>query len=92
MRTCALSFPLILLAACGPLPPGEAEDRCEERARLAAKPQGQATVGYSSTAGTFSGVELTISSDYIAGRDPQEVYETCVFEYTGEGPIRPLRL
>jgi hypothetical protein len=30
-----------------------------------------------------------VSSDYLTGRDPLEVYESCVIERTGALPIRP---
>ena len=43
--------------------------------------------------GEFStGIELGITSDFIQGRDPYLVYENCVRQKTGQGPIRPLDL
>ena len=39
-----------------------------------------------------TGVSIGISSDFLRGRDPYEVYEECVFRKTGQAPIRPLEL
>ncbi|MDJ1007677.1 MAG: hypothetical protein QNJ13_07595 [Paracoccaceae bacterium] len=85
----------LLLAACGPISPEEAANRCEDRARNAAGPTGEATLGVGSSGGdvdVIAGLELTVTGDFIAGRDPQTVYENCVFNLTGQGPVRPLRL
>lgn len=82
----------LLLAACGPVSPQDAADRCEERAREAAGPTGEARIGVNSEDGPRAGFDVRISSDFIAGRDPQLVYENCVRNLTGEGPVRPLRL
>jgi len=82
----------LLLAACGPIPPEEAADRCEERARAALGPTGEARIGVNSVDVRSTELDLTITSDFIAGRDPQVVYETCVRNLTGQGPVRPLRL
>ena len=81
-----------LLSACGPISPEAAADQCEERARSAAGPTGEARIGVNSQDGVVGGVELKVTSDFIAGRDPQLVYENCVFQLTGQGPVRPLRL
>jgi len=83
---------LLPLAACGPMPPGQAADICEERARGAAGPRGEAYMGVTSTGGAATGAKISISSDYLLGRDPQLVYETCVRDLTGQGPVRPLVL
>lgn len=83
---------LLSLAACGPVSGIEAADRCEERARNAVGPTGEARLGVNSEKGVVGGVELTVTSDFVAGRDPQIVYENCVFQLTGEGPVRPLKL
>ena len=91
MKYIAYLSPILLLAACA-VTPEEAADRCEERARNAAGPNGEARLGVNSEKGVVGGVELTITSDLIAGRDPQVVYENCVLQLTGQGPVRPLRL
>lgn len=82
----------LTLAACGPVPPDVAADRCEERARAAAGPTGEVRAGVATGEGVKTGFDVTISSDFLLGRDPQLVYENCVRDLTGAGPIRPLRL
>lgn len=82
----------LLLAACGPVSPERAADICEDRARSAAGPTGEIGVGVNSRDGLRSSVELEITSDYILGRDPYMVYEQCVRNMSGQGPIRPLVL
>jgi hypothetical protein len=82
---------MTLLAACELPPPDPAlvADRCEERARAAQGPSGQITVGTSSSDGQFANASVGISSDFLRGADPVSVYERCVFQRTGELPIRP---
>ena len=79
-----------LVAACGPITMAEAERQCFDRARLAQKPRGEAVIGVTSDRGVVGGLSLEISSDYVQGRDPAVVYETCVVSKTGEPPSRPL--
>lgn len=66
-----------------------AEDVCFDRARLAAAPRGEAYVGATSN-GPAAGFEIEITSDYIQGRDPAQVYDACVFQKSGQMPSRPL--
>ncbi|HCP80738.1 MAG TPA: hypothetical protein DIT67_03815 [Octadecabacter sp.] len=88
MRAAVLLF---ALAACAPVPvtPERAAEICEEKARAAQGPTGSVTVGTNSNTGGFSDVEIGISSDFLAGRDPLEVYNQCIFDRTGASPIRP---
>ncbi len=79
-----------LLAACGPMSVQQAERECFERARLAAAPRGEVSVGVGSDGKTAGGVELSVSSDYILGKDPSAVYEICVTSKSGQLPTRPL--
>lgn len=81
---------LPLLAACGPVPLAQAERECFERARLAQQPRGQIGVGIGSGGATAGNVSLTVSSDYLTGRDPSQVYESCVYQKSGQPPSRPL--
>jgi len=81
---------LPLLAACGPVSVAQAERECFERARLASQPRGQIGVGIGSGGETAGNLSVTISSDYIAGRDPSAVYESCVYQKSGQPPTRPL--
>lgn len=50
------------------------------------------TIGASSSDGPFASASIGLSADLLRGRDPLEVYESCVIELTGEMPIRPPRL
>ncbi len=79
-----------LLAACGPMTLAEAERQCFERARLAQQPRGEVSVGVGSGGKAVGGFELNVTSDYLLGRDPAAVYETCVVSKSGEPPSRPL--
>jgi hypothetical protein len=81
---------LLFIAACGPITVQEAERQCFERARLAQQPRGEVAVGVGSGGRAGGSVEVHISSDYIMGRDPAAVYETCVVSKSGEPPSRPL--
>ncbi|OYW60825.1 MAG: hypothetical protein B7Y02_02105 [Rhodobacterales bacterium 17-64-5] len=85
-----VALPLAFLAACGPITVAEAERQCFERARLAQQPRGEVAIGVDSGGNIGGGLILDISSDYIQGRDPAVVYETCVVSKTGEPPTRPL--
>lgn len=82
---------LVPLMGCElpPVAPERAVAICEERARAAQGPTGGVTVGANSNSGAFSRIEIGVSSDLLAERDPLEVYEECVFDRTGEAPIRP---
>lgn len=83
---------LAVLAACGPVSPELAARQCEERARAALGPTGEIGVGISSDGDTAGRFEIGVTSDYLYGRDPYQVYEACVRQKTGQGPIRPLVL
>ncbi|AZL58592.1 hypothetical protein EI545_06935 [Tabrizicola piscis] len=83
-------IPVLLLAACGPIPVADAEQLCLDRARLAQQPRGQVAVGVTSDGGAASRIELDISTDYLTGRDPAVVFENCVVARSGQLPTRPL--
>lgn len=85
-----ISAPLIL-AACAPLSPEAAYRACAARAQAAAGPQGAAEIGVGS-GGVSTGLSLSVTSDYLRGRGPQDVYDACIRARTGEGPTRPLVL
>ena len=88
MKKFALTLSL-LVAACTPISPERAADQCEERARAAQGPSGSVTLGTNSQSGPFAGASVNISSDFVRGLDPVSVYDRCVFNLTGELPIRP---
>jgi hypothetical protein len=79
----------LLLAACGPMTVQQAERECFERARLAQQPRGKVSLGGTSAGDVVGGLELSVSSDYVMGKDPSAVYETCVMAKSGEPPTRP---
>ncbi len=81
-----------ILAACdAPVSERRAYETCSERARLAQGPGGRVGVGVGS-GGLSSDLNVTITSDFLRGRDPQIVYDTCFRDLTGAGPTRPLIL
>ncbi|WP_347311261.1 hypothetical protein [Defluviimonas sp. SAOS-178_SWC] len=86
MPTIAL-FPL--LAACGPIPVERAERECFQRAHLAASPRGMIAVGTGTSGPRVKG-DISISSDFIQGKDPSALYDACVFQKSGQPPRRPL--
>ena len=88
----SIALACLALTACGPVSPELAARQCEERARAALGPTGEVGLGITSDGDTSAGFEIGITSDYLQGRDPYEVYETCVRQKTGQGPIRPLDL
>ncbi|MGP3698264.1 hypothetical protein [Rhodobacter sp. NSM] len=80
---------LFFLAGCGPMSVQRAEEVCLDRARLAEAPRGTIGVGAGS-GGMISDVELTVTSDYLMGRDPSALYDACVYQKSGQPPTRPL--
>ena len=81
-----------ILAACGPVSPELAAKQCEERARAATGPTGSVGIAVNNRGETRARARLGITSDYLQGRDPYEVYDSCVRRKSGQGPIRPLIL
>jgi hypothetical protein len=79
---------LLSLAACGPLPLAEAESQCLPQARLAQSPRGTVGIGAGSN-GAAGAFDVTISSDYLLGRNPDAVYGDCVRARSGQSPSRP---
>lgn len=80
--------PLLFLVACGPISLQEAERQCFERARLAQQPRGEVAVGMNSAGRAIGGLEVTVTSDYVMGRDPAAVFQSCVVGRSGETPSR----
>lgn len=78
------------LASCGPqiVDPEVAAKRCEERARASQAPTGEITFRVNSRTGPTTSAKIGITSDFIQGLDPDQVYDRCVLEMTGAGPIR----
>lgn len=93
IRYACLALPLALIA-CGPVPVQTAESQCMDEAMLAAGPRGEIRIGASGgsdrpTRGRLGAV-VDISSDYLAGRDPEKVWQRCVFSRSGQMPTRSL--
>lgn len=90
MRLAFSAFTVLpLLAACGPMSVERAEEACYDRARLAAGPRGLVAVGAGSD-GPASKVRLSVSSEWLQGKDPAELYNSCVYRKSGQPPRRPL--
>ena len=89
MRGVVLCLPLLLMA-CGPIPLPQAERQCFERARLAQEPRGEIAAGVGSGGKAVGRVRLEVTSDFIMGRDPSAVYDSCVVQKSGQPPSRPL--
>lgn len=80
-----------VLSACGPVSPELAARQCEERARAAWRPTAEIGIGVGNR-GAGGYAEFGVTSDYLQGRDPYAVYDQCVRQKSGQGPIRPLVL
>ena len=89
MKQLVLLLPVIL-ASCGPIPVDQAERQCFDRARLAQQPRGTIAAGVGSDGKAAGGFEVTVTSDFILGRDPAAVYDLCVQQKSGQPPSRPL--
>lgn len=85
LSLCAAAFGL---AGCAqrPLSPELAARVCAERAGLAQRPRGRVGVGIGS-GGVTGGVGVTVSPDFLLGRDPQDVYDACFIDRTGFPPM-----
>lgn len=85
---------LAALAAsgCATEPPTveEAMVACVERALDARGPKAGATIGVNSKTGPSAGISIGFSSDFLAGRTPEETFDLCVRGKTGQPPSRPL--
>ncbi|MGQ0564690.1 MAG: hypothetical protein ACT4OK_06425 [Gemmobacter sp.] len=81
--------PLVLLAACAPIPVERAERLCVDDARLATGPRGTFGVGIGSD-GPSAMLDVTVSSDYLSGRDPAQVFAACVRRRSGQPPTKAL--
>lgn len=84
---CAAVSPL---AACALLPVDQAERLCVEQANQARRPHGTVGFGVGSGGTAVSELDVTISSDFLLGRDPVEVFNSCVKARSGQFPTRAL--
>jgi hypothetical protein len=84
----AMPFVLLILAACGPVSIDQAERDCAARAYLAQKPQSSVSVRFNSDGSQQLGGSFGVSTDYLAGRDPIDVFRTCVKDRSGQVTTR----
>ncbi len=89
MRYGVCAVVLLGLASCGPMPVGVAMEQCIEPARLAQKPRGSIGISADNHGNIGTSVSIGISSDYLAGRDPDQVFAACVQNRSGQPPIVP---
>lgn len=78
------------LAACGPQTVQQAERSCLDDARLSIRPQTSIGIGISTGGRSAVGISTSLSSDYLRGSDPADVFDRCVLRRSGELPTRPL--
>jgi hypothetical protein len=76
------------LAACAPIPLDQAERLCAKEAREAQRPRGKVGLGIGSGGKPASTLDVTISTDFLLGRDPAQVYDACVKARSGQFPSR----
>lgn len=76
------------LIACGPVTLDQAERACAPRAHLAAKPQTSVGMRLNSDGTTQIGGSFGISTDYLEGRDPNDVFRACVQKQSGQVTTR----
>ena len=86
---CALSLAAVA-SACGPVSLDQAEAECFRQAQLASRPRGTVGLGISSGGQHIAKGQVEISSDWLTGRDPSQVYASCVQRESGQPPRRPL--
>jgi hypothetical protein len=81
---------LLGLTACAPIPVEQAERACLSDARDATGPRTEMGVGVGSHGYRGSYLQIGMSSDYIMGRDPSQVFQDCVRRRSGRMPRQPL--
>lgn len=78
------------LAACAPLAVDQAERLCVEEANQALRPRGKVALGVGSNGRPVGALDVTISTDFLLGRDPAQVFDACVKARSGQFPTRAL--
>jgi hypothetical protein len=82
----------MLLAACGPETLAQAERTCLHQARLAEQPRGVLELGVGTGGSRHAALDVEITSDFLFGRDPADVWQSCVVHRSGQLPTRPYTL
>ncbi len=83
-----LSLTVLALTACGPVSLQQAERECRSQARLAEQPRGNVALGIGSDGKAHVKGDVTVTSDFLQGRDPAQVYDNCVVRRSGQFPSR----
>ena len=78
------------LTACAPLPVDQAERLCVEQANQALRPRGKVALGVGTGGQPVGALDVTLSSDFLLGRDPAQVFDSCVKARSGQFPTRAL--
>ncbi len=80
-----------LAAGCDrePVSVEKASALCLERARKAASPSARLGIGADSDGHLSTSIGIGLSFDYLRRRAPDEVYDECVLERSGELPPKP---
>jgi hypothetical protein len=86
----ALLVAVGVLAGCAPISREQAERDCLRDAQLAERPRGEVRLGVG-TGIRRPGVDLEISSDFLLGRSPEDVWRACVTNRSGQLPSRPYK-
>lgn len=89
MRSLITLIMCLPLLACGPVSVAQAERDCLAQARLAQQPRGSVGLGIGSDGKVRPTFDISISSDFIQGRDPSQVFDNCVVRRSGQMPQRP---
>lgn len=79
-----------LVAACGPVTRQDAERECYSRVQKMRPVSGEARFGANSQRGLVGEIDLTLSMSSDQGRDPSQVYDSCVYQKSGQLPSQPL--
>ena len=51
---------------------------------------GEIRAGLGSDGEAAGGFDIAVSSDFLMGRDPAQVYDSCVYQQSGQLPSQPL--
>ena len=80
---------LMALAQCGPVPVDQAERMCIADAQMAQHPRGTFGIGLDPNGNTSTSLSVGISSDFLLGHDPDQVFSNCVYQRSGQAPTHP---
>lgn len=87
--TCAAVAALGLSACSGTMSVKTAEERCAAESDLSDGFRGEVRAGVGSN-GPSGGLRLTVTDRVFNPQSPEDFYDTCVFQKSGQGPTRTL--